>query len=99
VKYVALCRLGISEPGATFETRGYSEEGEPIVRKRTREVLPGEIIELSGLELQELLAAGAVRPATEAELLMGHVDSTGEIARRVFTPAGFWPVTEPANDQ
>jgi len=72
--YVALNRITLSDPNASLRTVGYTENGEPILKKKSRSILPGTLIDLDGALAAELLGHHAIREATQGELLVGRVE-------------------------
>jgi hypothetical protein len=68
---VAVHKLGISDPHVDLEAAGFDDAGQPIIRKRTRTVHPGELVELpDNAELAALFITGAVREPEEDDLEM-----------------------------
>lgn len=64
-RLIAIHRLGVSVPGAELSHTGqYDENGEPILKKQTASIMPGEPWECDDpQEVRYLLDQGAVRLA------------------------------------
>lgn len=67
---IALHKIGVDDPDAGVRHSGrYDDEGNAIMRKATRKILPGEFFEpADAATLQHLLNLGAVRHPTDGEL-------------------------------
>jgi hypothetical protein len=72
MKAVTLMKVTLCDPHTAFENHGYTAAGEPILKRKVREIAPSLLIDLTSDEFADLAKFEAVRRATEQEVQLGY---------------------------
>lgn len=68
---IAICRIRLPDPSGDFVHTGrFNKDGNAIMNKASRDILPGQFFEDDADSLAELIAMGAARIPTNDEIAL-----------------------------